>query len=155
MPSLILFEVGSQKLAIKTEFITEIIRAVAITRLPELLPPFGGVINYRGKVVPVIRMGDLPGFKSQATELSEYMLVIDDGSLAGLCLVVDQVTAFKTVDQLLQVAELDNPGVQSRLTPEIVKLDTELVPVVDISMLTKPAVSILDGPEVSATNRLN
>jgi chemotaxis signal transduction protein len=155
MPSLIFFEVGSQKLAIKTEFITEIIRAVAITRLPELLPPFTGVINYRGKVVPVIRMGDLPGFKSQATELSGYMLVIDNGTLTGLCLVVDQVTAFKTVDELLPVAELDNPGIQSRLTPEIVKLETELVPVLDISIVSKPAATILERPEVSTTNRLN
>jgi len=135
MLSLILFEVGSQNLAIKAEFITEIIRAVTVTPLPELPLPYSGIINYRGRVVPVVRLGDLPGFKSYGSALTEYMIIIDSGSPTGICLVVDQVKAFKTVEALQPLTDLESLGYQSRLTPEIVKLETGLVPVLEVAAL--------------------
>jgi chemotaxis signal transduction protein len=136
MQHLILFEIGSRQLALKAEIVVEIIRAVEVTLLPELEPPFIGVINYRTNVVPVVRVGYLLGFNAVAPTVNEQMIIV--GNTAGsnqVCLLVDQVVAFTTADEIQPLTELGSAILQTRFTSELAKINTCLLPILAVDSL--------------------
>ncbi|NWJ95246.1 MAG: chemotaxis protein CheW [Chloroflexi bacterium] len=136
MQHLIVFEVGSQQLALKAEIVVEIIRAVEVTLLPDLELPFMGVINYRGSVVSVIRVGSLLGFKVVAPTVNEQMIIVGDSAGSSqICLLVDQVVAFAVADEIQSLAELGSAGIQTRFTTELAKLNTSLLPIFAVDSL--------------------
>ncbi len=54
MLNLLVFNVGDRRLALPARGVREVIRAVAIAPLPKAPPIVEGVINLRGRVIPVI-----------------------------------------------------------------------------------------------------
>lgn len=134
---LIIFEVGSRQLAIKAENVIEIIRAVEVTAIPHAELPFVGVINYRGQVVPVVRVSYLLGLNPALPSLNEHMIIVSRDEPAQLCLVVDQVVAFAATNQIQPLADFDNYSALTRLRPTLAKLDTALVPVLTLETLNR------------------
>ena len=50
----LLFNLGSERFAVSTEMITEIIPLLEVTPVPKSAPYICGLINYRGETIPVI-----------------------------------------------------------------------------------------------------
>ena len=92
------FSLGKEEYGIEIKFVTEIIGLQAITEVPELPDYVKGIINLRGKIIPVIDVRTR--FKKETKEYNDRTctIVID---IKGLCvgLIVD------TVSEVLAIPE--------------------------------------------------
>jgi purine-binding chemotaxis protein CheW len=86
-----LFELGGETYGIDIGAVHEIIRMQSITRVPKAPFFVEGVINLRGKVIPVIDMGKRFGLeKSDRTKNNRIVVVDITGTTIGI--IVDAVT---------------------------------------------------------------
>ena len=87
---IVTFMVGNEQCGIHIMKVQEIIRVIGAVRVPKAPVYVGGVINLRGKIVPVIDLRKRMGKSVTANTDSSRIIVVDSGSrLAGL--VVDSV----------------------------------------------------------------
>jgi len=87
---LVLFEVGQRRLALRAPVVQEIVRAAAISPLPQAPAIVEGVINVRGIVLPVVDIRSR--FELPALALSpDHHLIVARTSRRTLVLRVDQV----------------------------------------------------------------
>ena len=76
---------------------------VALTPLPEALPGVGGVLNYRGRVIPVVDGRTRLGLALRDPDPSALIVVVEtNGSAAGV-----------VVDEVLDVVALPGGAVQA------------------------------------------
>ncbi len=115
MQEVIIFEVGTSQFGIKAGLVGEIIRAVEVTPLPEIPFPFVGVINYRGKTIPVIRFQQFLSAAPTSPTIQEQMVILNLKDEARICLLVDRVTSFARPDSLQPLSELTTERFQAGL----------------------------------------
>ena len=105
------FTVGTEEFCVDILKVQEIIRMMEITKIPNAPDYAKGVINLRGRVIPVIdfrKRFNLPE-ALEANEESRRIVVVDiNGTTIGLI-----------VDQVSHVIKLENESVSP--TPETVK----------------------------------
>jgi purine-binding chemotaxis protein CheW len=113
---------GGRACAIACENVVEIIPRVLLSQVPDAPPGVLGVINLRGKVVPVV---DVRARIAGITELSAYQhLVIVTGSTRLIGVAVDDVHDVVTVP----AAAIETPGeLVDAHGPGIARIDDELV----------------------------
>jgi purine-binding chemotaxis protein CheW len=113
---------GGRACAIACEHVVEIIPRVLLSQVPNAPPGVLGVINLRGKVVPVV---DVRARIAGTTELSAYQhLVIVTGSSRLIGVAVDDVHDVVTVP----AAAIENPGeLGDARGPGIARIGDELV----------------------------
>lgn len=88
--SLVAFLLGKQTYALPIEPIAQIIEMVTITAIPQVDGAVEGVINVRGKAVPVVKMHRQLDLPDAPLELhTPIILVIRNGQMVGL--IVDEV----------------------------------------------------------------
>ena len=94
------FTIGRGEYGIEIRFVTEIIGIQAITEVPELPDYIKGIINLRGKIIPV--MDVRLRFKKEAMEYNDRtcIIVIDIKDIS-IGLIVD------TVSEVMSIAEQD------------------------------------------------
>lgn len=94
------FTIGRGEYGIEIRFVTEIIGIQAITEVPELPDYIKGIINLRGKIIPV--MDVRLRFKKEAMEYNDRtcIIVIDIRDIS-IGLIVD------TVSEVMSIAEQD------------------------------------------------
>jgi len=92
------FTVGEEEYGVGISYVTEIINVQAITEVPELPPYIKGIINLRGKIIPV--MDVRVRFNKEAKEYNDRtcIIVVDIGD-TGIGLIVDMVR------EVLHIAE--------------------------------------------------
>ncbi len=87
---IVTFMVGNEQCGIHIMKVQEIIRVIGAVKVPKSPAYVGGVINLRGKIVPVIDLRKRMGKSVSDYTDSSRIIVVDSGSrLAGL--VVDTV----------------------------------------------------------------
>ncbi len=140
------FVLGNESYGIGIEFVTEIIGILPITEVPELPAYIRGIINLRGKIIPVmdIRLR----FKKEFREYNERtcIIVIDimDNSVG---LIVDSVA------EVTNIAEEDivpppslNTGFSNRYIKGIGKVGNEVKLLLECEkLLSKDELEILEG----------
>ena len=97
--TLLTFKVGDYEYGLPATDVVHIIKLVTITYLPEAPPPIQGIINLRGKAVPIMDMRHSFGLAPHAYSLYTPIILADitgQGQLLGL--IVD------LVEQVLHVA---------------------------------------------------
>jgi chemotaxis-related protein WspB len=75
----VVFHVGSERFAIDTSSITEVIPGIPARRVPATHEALIGVIDYRGRVVPVLDLCRLFGRGNCPSRLSNRILVCELG----------------------------------------------------------------------------
>lgn len=131
MAELIIFEAAQRQMGVRAENVIEIIRAVAVTTLPDCQPPFIGVLNYRGAMVPVARLNT-----TTQPSLQEQMLFVRCEDAQPICLVVDRVLTFTAAERVLDLSEVNKAGFQNlKLTRQLAKVGNELVPLLNLEVL--------------------
>lgn len=109
--------------AIEIKFVTEIIGIQPITEIPEVPSYVKGIINLRGKIIPV--MDVRIRFKKEPIEYNDRTcIVVVDVNDISLGLIVDNVS------EVLQIAEENivippdiNKGMENKYIKEIGKVD--------------------------------
>lgn len=92
------FIVGNECYGIEIKYVTEIIGIQAITEIPELPEYVRGIINLRGKIIPVIDVRIR--FKKETKEYNDRtcVIVVDINELS-IGLIVDRVSEVLTIPE--------------------------------------------------------
>lgn len=76
----VIFSVGQGQYAIPLSFVERVLHMVAVTVLPEAPYWIDGVINYSGRIIPVVDLRQRFGEASKAPDLDDRLLIV--GKLA-------------------------------------------------------------------------
>jgi purine-binding chemotaxis protein CheW len=111
------FLIGKEMYGIEIRFVTEIIGIQAITGMPEMPDYVKGIINLRGKIIPV--MDVRLRFRKQPREYDDRTCVIViDFNGVSIGLIVDSVSEVLTIPEQ-DIAEL--PSINTNLNNGYVK----------------------------------
>lgn len=132
---LVTFRVGEEQFAVDILAVQEINRMIQITRAPQSPPGVEGVINLRGRLVPVMDLRQRFGLEVRELTGSSRIVVVDvDSRTIGF--IVDRVDEVLRIDRsVVDPAPADVTGVDSRYIQGIGKLDDRLILLLDIQKL--------------------
>ena len=131
---LVSFHVGDEEFGLDILRVQEIIRIQPLTRVPNLPDYIDGVINLRGKVIPVIGLRKRLGLDKQAADKRTRIVVVDvHGQVLGF--VVDSVSEVlrihtDTVEPTPRLGKVDRDYISG-----VGKLDTRLLLLLDLERL--------------------
>ncbi|NMA26063.1 MAG: purine-binding chemotaxis protein CheW [Clostridiales bacterium] len=124
------FSIGDVMFGIEMQFITEIIGMQTITELPDMPAYMKGIINLRGKIIPVLDVRLLFGKETRQFDDRTCVIVID---IAGIPigLIVDRVSEVVNIsaEDVLEVPKAN--GQNSRFIKNIGKTENGVVLILD------------------------
>lgn len=129
------FTLGTEVYGLEIKYVTEIIGVQEITEVPELPKSIRGIINLRGKIIPV--MDVRLRFRKEFREYNDRtcMIVVDIKDVS-VGLIVD------TVSEVISIQEQDivpppdlNNGVSNKYIKGIGKVGSEVKLLLDCNML--------------------
>jgi purine-binding chemotaxis protein CheW len=145
---LVSFRLGDEEYAVDILKVQEINRMVEITVIPNTPAYFEGVINLRGKVIPVVNLRKKFGLETKEPDSQTRIMVINVGTTIGL--IVDSVS------QVLRIkAETIEPppgiaaGHGSEYIMGIGKLDDRLLIQLDLDKVLGNG-ELRGGPRLSS-----
>lgn len=140
---LVSFNIGSEEFGVDILKVQEINRMVDITKVPQAPRYVEGVINLRGKVIPIVDLRKRFGLEVREHDKNTRIVVVDiDGSIIGM--IVDAVS-----EVLRLPADTIEPppnlvtGVNSEFIKGVAKLEDRLLIFLDLS-------KVVDATELAA-----
>ena len=135
---LVTFKIGEEEFGVDILKVQEIIRMMPITKVPNAPPFVEGVLNLRGKVIPVIDMRKRFGLRAAERDSRTRIKVMDlQGQVVGF--VVDAVS------QVLRIKEstVEPPpavvaGIGAEYMKGVGKLEDRLLILLDLDKLLNP-----------------
>lgn len=132
------FKIGKETFGIEIKFVTEIIGIQETTEMPEMPEYIKGIINLRGKIVPImdIRLR----FKKEPKEYDDRTcIIVIDYNTIPMGFVVDSVAEVITIaEQNISEMPTFNGGVGNRFVKNIGKIGSDVVLLLDYEMLITP-----------------
>jgi purine-binding chemotaxis protein CheW len=132
---LVTFGIGEEEFGIDILKVQEIIRTMAITKVPNSPPYVEGVINLRGKVIPVIDLRGRFNMEYRAHDGHTRIIVLQiHGMIVGF--VVDEVSEVLRIQS--NTVEPPPPvvsGIESEYIKGVGKLDDRLLILLDLDKL--------------------
>jgi len=132
---LVSFNLGSEEFGIDILKVQEINRMVEITKVPQAPHYVEGVINLRGKVIPVIDLRTKFGLKTKDRDKNSRIVVCDvKGEIVGM--VVDSVSeVLRIPSSTVEPPPAIATGVDQHYISGVVKLEGRLLLFLDISRI--------------------
>jgi purine-binding chemotaxis protein CheW len=131
---LVLFRMEGQRYALRLDAVDRVIRAVAVTPVPETLGFVLGLINLAGQLLPVISLRACLGMPDRPIR-PEDQFVIAGTSHLTLALVVDEVEGLSSIEDGQTVAVGDTlPGEKSHLN-RVAKINGDIILIYDLEQL--------------------
>jgi purine-binding chemotaxis protein CheW len=150
---LVSFHVGDEEFGLDILRVQEIIRIQPLTRVPNLPEFIDGVINLRGKVIPVVGLRKRLGLDKQLADKRTRIVVVDvHGQILGF--VVDSVSEVlrihtDTVEPTPRLGKVDRDYISG-----VGKLDSRLLLLLDLEQLmneNEVSVSTVDDAALNVT----
>lgn len=133
------FSLDGEMYGIEIRYVTEIIGMQAITRVPELPDYIRGIINLRGKIIPLMDVR-LRFHKDEKPYDDRTCIIVVDIEGLFIGLIVDMVTEVMNISEQDIVETPDiGTGVQSRFISGIGKVDDEVKLLLDCRNLLSEA----------------
>ncbi len=132
---LVSFTIGQEEFGLDIQCIQEINRIVEITRVPNSPEFVSGVINLRGKVIPVIDLRKRFGFPSKESDKNTRIIVVE---------LADMVVGFvvDTVREVIRIPKniIEPPpaivaGIGSEYIYAVAKLENRLLILLDLERI--------------------
>lgn len=101
--ALLSFRIAGRRFGLAAERVSEVVRRPAVTRVPHAPASLRGVTSLRGKVLPVVSLGELLGVEGGSDEAGGRLIVLDDGE--PLALAVDEVLGLAAGDRAAGLVE--------------------------------------------------
>jgi len=141
---MVLFELGTETYGLDIATVYEIIRMQPITKVPKAPFYVEGVINLRGRVIPVIDIGKKFGFE-KTEEAKNNRIVVINIKDTTLGIIVDSVTEVIRVpiDSIDPVSEIVTSG-QSDYLLGIAKLPDKMVILLALDKLLSKDQELVD-----------
>jgi purine-binding chemotaxis protein CheW len=129
------FNLGEEIYGIEIEYVTEIIGLQQITKIPEVAEYIKGIINLRGKIIPVIDMR--LKFNKEPIEYDDRTcIVVVDTQEMVVGLIVDKVAEVLTIeDEDISPPPSYKSGIRNRYIRGIGKIDDEVTLLLDCKKL--------------------
>lgn len=105
------FSVGKEEFCVDILKVQEIIRMMEITKIPNAPEFVEGVINLRGKVIPIIDFGKRCNLRSEGEQDESHRRIV--------VVAIGEKTVGIVVDKVSQVIKLDEEQIST--TPDVVK----------------------------------
>lgn len=134
------FSLGAEVYGIEIKYVIEIIGLQSITEVPDLPEYVKGIINLRGKIIPVIDVR--LRFKKPSKEYNDRtcIVVVDVRSLT-VGLIVDTVAEVLTIAEqdIVPPPQLNNGAYYQRFTKAIGKVGSDVKLILDCDRLLNDA----------------
>lgn len=131
---LVTFKLGDEEYGIDILKVQEINRMTEITSMPKAPFFVEGVINLRGKVIPVVNLRKRFGLGLKEIDSQSRIIVVDIGSTVGL--IVDSVSeVLRISSDTIEPPPPITGGVGSEYIMGIGKLEDRLIILLDIDKL--------------------
>lgn len=129
------FNLGEEVFGLEIRYVTEIIGLQPITKIPEVAHYIKGIINLRGKIIPVIDMRLKFGKEAAEYDDRTCIIVIDTQELV-VGLIVDKVSEVMAIEDENVVPPPDQKtGIRNRYIQGIGKVDGNVKLLLDCKML--------------------
>jgi purine-binding chemotaxis protein CheW len=136
------FQVGSEEFGLEILRVQEIIRVQPLTRVPNSARLVDGVINLRGKVIPVIALRRCFGLEDRPHDKQTRIVVVEvNGSVLGF--IVDSVSEvlripLETIEPPPRLGKVEREYVSG-----VGKLDDRLLILLDLECLMSDAEKVM------------
>lgn len=135
---LVTFEVAGEEYAVDILTVQEINRMMPLTRVPQSPPQVEGVINLRGRIIPVLDLRTRFGIaKGDQTEHSRIIVVQIHGRVLGF--IVDRVhEVLRIPSSIVEPAPEMICSIDSEFVQGVGKLEDRLLILLDLAKLFDP-----------------
>ncbi len=132
---LVTFELGEEEFAIDILAVREINRMMQITRVPQSPADVEGVINLRGRIIPVVNLRQRFGMQPDHQSNESRIVVVDvNGHTIGF--VVDRVHEVLRIDgSIVEAAPAMASSIDSDYIRGVGKLEDRLLILIDLDRL--------------------
>ena len=130
---LVIFKLGNESFGVEIATVESIIKMQTITRLPQAPSFVEGIINLRGKILPVVDLRKRLNIDLTEITKDSRMVVV---ALAGstVAMVVDQVNEVLRInDDIVEAPPAISQSVDSRFIEGIAKINEDLVILLNLS----------------------
>ncbi|UFJ41683.1 chemotaxis protein CheW [Brevibacillus humidisoli] len=127
----ILFHMGDEHYGLPTMLVKEIIKPLPVTRFPKSPPYVEGVIDLRGKILPIVDLRKMFGLEPQPlTDASRFVDIELEGFRTGI--IVDAVSEVVQIPvSQIEPAPPIVAGVDGRYLRGVARLNDKLVLLLD------------------------
>ncbi len=133
----LVFELGGQRYGLPILDVSELVRAVTITRLPNAPAFIEGVVNVRGRILPVLDIRARFHLPAKPLDPADHFIVASAGA-RGVILRVDRAIRLALVDEL-SVQSARALGSSATYVAGVAKLDGGLVLIHDLATFLSSA----------------
>ena len=134
---LVSFNIGQEEFGLGIQSIQEINRMVEITRVPNSPEFVSGVINLRGKVIPIVNLRKRFGFPPKENDRNTRIIVVELGGMV-VGFVVDSVSEVLRIPKnITEPPPSIIAGIGSEYITAVAKLDNRLLILLDLERVLK------------------
>ncbi len=132
---LVTFEVGEEEYAVDILSVQEINRMMELTRIPQSPPEVEGVINLRGRIIPVIDLRKRFGLTASDRDENSRIVVVEVQERT-IGFIVDRVHEVLRIDRgIVEPAPSMVGSIDSEYIAGVGKLDDRLLILLDLTKL--------------------
>ncbi len=139
------FKIGREEFGINILNVQEIIKLKTITKIPNSYKCMEGVINLRGRVIPVINLRTSLGLERiDETKLTRVIVTELNGKMVGF--VVDEVNEVMRISGEITESPAEIiKGINSNYITAIAKLEDRLITVIDLKEIMSSNANQIQG----------
>ena len=147
---LVTFKLSSEEFGVDILKVQEIIKMMNVTKIPNAPVFIEGVINLRGKIIPIVDLRKRLGFKDQEFDKSTRIIVVElDGLVLGF--IVDSVSeVLRIPEDTIEPPPSMVAGIESEYIEGVGKLDDRLLILLELKKIfTSPEKKDIESIEVN------
>ena len=133
---LVSFELNGEEFGIEILMVQEIIRMIQITKIPNTQDFIEGVVNLRGRVIPVVNLRDKLGMPPKEHDAKTRIVVVEIlGKTIGF--IVDSVSEVLRIPVSITETPpaIISSGINSEFIKSVGKLEDRLVILIDLEKI--------------------
>jgi purine-binding chemotaxis protein CheW len=131
------FKLGNEEFAVDISKVQEINRIMTITKIPNSQEFIEGVVNLRGKIVPIMNLRERLRMERKENDAHTKIIVTEiDGTLIGF--VVDEVTEVLRISHdIIEDTPTVVTGVDREMISGVAKMDDRLLILLNLEKICK------------------
>jgi|WetSurMetagenome_2_1015567.scaffolds.fasta_scaffold266896_2 purine-binding chemotaxis protein CheW len=132
---LVTFKLENEEFGVDIKKVHEINRMIDITRIPNAPPYVEGVVNLRGKIIPIVSLRMKLGFgEAERDKATRIMIVEIDGSVLGF--IVDSVSEVLRIhDVKIEPAPSITSTTEAAYMEGVINLNDRILILLDLTAL--------------------